>query len=492
MVKNKRLVNVIILSIFLLGIFFRVYQIIDRFEWGHDADLYSWIVKDILVDHHLRLIGQLTSAPGIYIGGLFYYLLVPFYALTQMNPLGALIPVTLLGAITVGLYYLVFAKLFNQTIGILALFLDATLLTIVGADRWVVPTVLTNIWSLGYLFVLIKIVRGDYRYLWLLGVLLGLVWHVHIALIPSLAAIIFAVILSKKFPTVQALSNFGLTLIVTNLPLVVFEYKHHFSQAFSLIENFTKDSGGGTGIDKLHLIFIKLSQVIVDFLFFPYSPAIDYKILAGAFLLFGLFLFKTKIISLKENVVLLAWFLGPVIFFSISTTIVSEYYLSNLNILYIVISSIWLSWVIKRWYWGKVLVVVVLLLILFKNLIYLISTEPYQNNYIQRKAVTEFITRDAKERGFPCVAVSYITPPGQNTGFRYLFYLNNLHVNSVVSGSPIYSIVIPYSWALNDLTFKSGVIGVISPKIIKSTSEINYSCSGQNSNLTDSLFGYSD
>ena len=61
----------ILALILVIGLFFRSYQLTERFEFAHDGDLYSWIVKDIVVNHHFRLIGQLTSAPGIFIGGLF-------------------------------------------------------------------------------------------------------------------------------------------------------------------------------------------------------------------------------------------------------------------------------------------------------------------------------------------------------------------------------------------------------------------------------------
>jgi len=54
-----------LLFIIALGFFFRSYQLVARFEFAHDGDLYSWIVTDIVVNHHFRLIGKLTSAAGI-------------------------------------------------------------------------------------------------------------------------------------------------------------------------------------------------------------------------------------------------------------------------------------------------------------------------------------------------------------------------------------------------------------------------------------------
>ena len=108
--------NKLLIFILLIPLFFRSYQIIDRYDFAHDADLFSWIVKDIVINHHYRLIGQLTSADGIYIGPLFYYLLIPFFIITKMDPIGAVIPITILGVLTVLSYYIVFSKLFNKQI----------------------------------------------------------------------------------------------------------------------------------------------------------------------------------------------------------------------------------------------------------------------------------------------------------------------------------------------------------------------------------------
>src|SRR3989344_1725053 len=79
---KKHWVLVVILAI---GLFLRTYDIVDRYEFAHDGDLFSWIVKDIVVDKHLRLIGQLTTAPGIFIGPLFYYSLIQFFILFSQN-----------------------------------------------------------------------------------------------------------------------------------------------------------------------------------------------------------------------------------------------------------------------------------------------------------------------------------------------------------------------------------------------------------------------
>lgn len=115
----------------------------------------------------------------------------------------------------------------------------------------------------------------------------------------------------------------------------------------------------------------------------------------------------------------------------------------------------------------------------------------YHKGYNEKKSVAAYITDDAKQKGYPCVAVSYITAPGENVGFRYFFWMDHLHVNQSSSGSPVYSIVIPDELAW-PAAVKYGHIGVILPDKIPTKEEMDKSCSGQDSNLTDPFFGYTD
>src|SRR5690606_10210336 len=109
-------------------------------------------------------------------------MLVPFFLLTNMDPIGAIIPITIIAMLTIFSYYFVFKKLFNVQIGLIAAFLYATLLSGITIDRRVVPSTPSNLWVIWYFFTVMMIVRGNYSVLPILGVLIGLIWHIHIAL----------------------------------------------------------------------------------------------------------------------------------------------------------------------------------------------------------------------------------------------------------------------------------------------------------------------
>lgn len=488
--KVLRTYTIILIAILLVGLFFRTYELVERLGFGHDGDLYSWIVKDIYIDHHPRLIGQLTSAPGIFIGPLFYYLLIPFFLITNMDPIATTIPLTIFAILSLISIYYVFSKLFNPITGLIATFLQAVTITNINFDRWIVPSTPTNLWVIWYFYVCISIVRGNYNVLPVLGVLIGLIWHIHIALIPTLTAIPFAFILSKKLPDIKQSLMFLIALFFTSVPFLAFELKHNFSQTFSLIHNFGIDHGGGTGLDKFNLIFIKFSSNIHNLFFSPQNIPIDHKLIVYALLLSTPFLVWKKLLKVKELIVLFVWIFGVVVFFSISSTLVSEYYFYSLEVIFVLIVSFWFYLLFKSSHIGKVIAITLLLIVLIKNLYFFTTVDYYHAGYLEHKRVAEFITQDSRSKNFPCVSVSYITRPGDNVGFRYFFYLNKLHVNEPKSGSPVYTIVLPFELALSDVEVKFGNIGVITPKNIPSNEKIQDSCSGQNANLTDPMLGF--
>lgn len=483
----------IFVLVLLLGLFFRAYKVIEWFEFAHDGDLYSWIVKDIVVDKHIRLIGQMTTAHGIFIGPLFYYLLIPFFFLTKMDPVGAIIPITIIGVLTVASYYFVFSRLFSKQIGLVASFLYAVLLSPVLFDRRVVPSTPTNLWLVWYFYTVINILRGNHSVLPLLGLLAGLIWHIHIALLPTLAVIPFAMILSRKFPNPKQITISLVAFLIPFLPFLLFEVRHNFSQTSAFVKGFTVNQGGDTGFDKLNLVIIKIASNINRLFFYPQDLKFVNHTLFGVFvLLLGVALVKTRLLRLTELLVFYFWTGIIIVFYTLSSSPISEYYFANIEIIFLALVSTILYFVYKSSPLGKYLVIILLAFVFFKNISFLLTTQVYKKGYNERRAVALYIKEDSYNKGLPCVSVSYITTPGENVGFRYFFWLNNLHITQIREDSATYSIVIPreLAWGADEKDF--GQIKLIPPEKIPNSKDIAKSCSGQNTNLTDPMFGFTN
>lgn len=478
--------------ILLVGFFFRTYQIVEQYEFGHDGDLYSWIVKDIVVNGHFRLIGQITSAPGIFIGPAFYYLLVPFFLMTNMDPIGALIPTVLIGLTTIFSLYFIISKLFSKEAGLISAFLYAVLISTVNFDRWVVPTITASLWTIWYLYTILMIVRGKFSVIPLLGILIGLIWHVHIALLPTLIAIPAAVFLSKKFPTKKQIIFFLIFLLITSLPFLLFEARHNFSQINALVENFSSSHQGGSGISKSVNVLSMISKNVNTLFLSPQSLPENIRPIFSLLLIFTIFFipFKGGFISKKEIATLAIWMLGVIGFFSVSSTLISEYYFHNINIIFLLLTSLTIYLIFKQSKIGKILILSILAIILFKNLYAHINTYIYHKGYLEKKAVVDFIKTDSLEKGFPCIGVSYITAPGENVGFRYFFYLSQLNMIHPSLEVPVYNIFIPEEFSNSDERKIFGHIGVTAPTFIPKDEVIKKSCEAPNSNLSDPVLGY--
>lgn len=486
--KNSHLL--ILGIILLIGLIFRTYKVIDRFEFAHDGDLFSWIAKDIIVDHHLRLIGQLTTAPGIFIGPLYYYLNIPFLLLTKMDPIGAIIPITIIGVLTIFSYYVVFSKLFNIKLGLIAAFLYAVLLSLAQLDRRVVPSTPTNLWTIWYFFTIVHITKGRYKYLPILGILIGLIWHIHIALLPALIAIPAAFICSKKLPTKKQIIFFLITLLITSLPLIIFEARHNFQQTISLFHNFSSKGSDVTGLYKFQLVIEMVINNINTLFFMPQSyPQIRILFFITLTLLPILIFFKRKLLSLKELIPLYFWIFGVIAFYSFTSSPISGYYFANIEVIYLLFASSLFFFLYSHSNIGKTITFIIFSIVLIKNSTFLVSQDYYHKGYLEKKKLVEYVVKDAKSRNFPCVGISYITTPGENVGFRYLFYLQNIHLVHPSLDVPVYNIVIPDELSLKEVKMKFGHIGLIPPKD-SSYPKLHTICQGENTNLTDSMFGF--
>ena len=180
------------------------------------------------------------------------------------------------------------------------------------------------------------------------------------------------------------------------------------------------------------------------------------------------------------------------IFFSVSTKIITEYYFTSVNMVIFAILILLLSYFYKFSQKTKILVIVLLIGLMLKGILGIIFYNSYNNlGYKERKEVAQFIATDAKTKNYPCVAISYVANPGLAFGFRYLFYLENLKVKKPLGGAPIYSIVIPESIS-QDVEKRYGSYGIIVEEPKNSPAEIAKACEGENINLTDSMFGYTE
>jgi len=442
-----------------IALFFRLYKLQEFYIFEHDQDLYSFIVRDIL-SGHFRLIGQLTSIDGVFIGPLYYYLLVPFYALFGYDPLSAYFVATSIAVASLLSIYYVFYKLFNSKAALIGVFLYACSLPLAVFDRWIVPTQTTILWSVWYLYALFITLKGDKKGLLMFGVLTGLIWHIHVALFPLLLLIPVSIVLAKmKYERKYILVAIAFFVFLT-LPFWLFEIRHGFQQIIGLIASIGQDRSGIKGIERFLLALDGVAIGFVKFIYYKWKA--PFTVIYFFLALLAVFLVKKRLLSKKQITILVFWIVLVIATQFISKRAISDYYFNNLVVLSLAAISLFLAEIATRKR-SRVLIVISLMLFGAYNF-YLLLTESQNDGYLHKERLVQNIKEDANKSGFTCIGINYVADFGAGVGFRYLLWYSGLKTVKPSSDIPVYDIFIPYYNYSPQPQIKYGLFGLKHPE----------------------------
>ncbi|MFA6518424.1 MAG: glycosyltransferase family 39 protein [Candidatus Shapirobacteria bacterium] len=471
-----------LILLLLVGLFFRVYNFEKSFSFAHDQDLYSWIAKDLLINGHQRLVGQITSVDGVFIGSAYYYLMALFYRIFDMNPLSAIIPLTLIGLFNIWSIYYIFTKHFGKKAGVVGGLIWAMSFGIAHFERWSVPTEPTFTWAIWFLATILELLRGNYKFLAIYAFLVAYIWQLHIALLPITPLPLIAWIISKNRGTLKNVLGAGLILLVFISPLLMFEVRHNFSQTKSIIGGFSKDMGGPTGERKFLKVIDASGRELQTRLAYGFEIKqvwLFWLVISGI----SLVLIRNKGLNGRQVGLIWAWIGLTFLAQFTSKRIVSEYYFSNLIPPIVLLVCLGISKLNKS----------VLIIILFGygvvNIGWLINKTDGDQSYFYRKQIVGEIKNDAIKNNYPCVAVNFIADPGVGVGFRYLFWYQGVKlVRPGVVGVPIYNISIPWQIVEKENPIHYGRFGVLIPK--KPSTIADKAVCDKEENQLDPLLGY--
>ncbi len=479
-----------LLIIMAFGLFFRLYNFDKGFSFAHDQDLYSWIAKDIVINHHNRLIGQVTSVDGVFIGSFYYYLMGIFYKLGNMHPLIGVIPVTLIGLFNIWSFYFVIKKHFGEKAGLWAAFIYSVSFGAAMFDRWSVPTQPTIAWSIWFLYVILETLKGNLKILPIYAVLAGFVWQLHIALLPILPIPILAYLFSgNNFWNVFNKKNIKLSIVsiiifvIILSPFLLFEIKHDFSQVKAMAVGINVDMGGPTGWQKFDKVIIASGREFQKRILFDFDQGGTGQYWAALLLMTAFLIFK-KALRYKQVILFGLWF-GLIILAQFkSKRIVSEYYFTNLLPIYILILSVFLGQIKHK------LVLIILGFVYFGlNLGWLLVKSDHYESYYYKMQAVNYIKADVLKNNYPCVAVNFIADPGVGVGFRYLFWWQKIKIiKPGTPGIPVYNIPIPWQISEKDGPIVFGRFGVIIPS--RPEKMIDAKVCDKPENQLDALLGY--
>ncbi len=350
---RKYIPFITIILIVIIGAFLRLYRIGDYMSFLGDEGRDVLIVKRMIVDHKFTLLGPITSVGLMHLGPIYYYFMIPFLWLSRFDPVGPAIMVALFSTATIVLIWLTGKNFFDQRAGLIASLLYAlSPLVIVHSHSSWNPNILP-FWAMLFIFSLLQIIiRKKYRWAFIAGISLGIIFQLHyVALILLPIGIIALAVNKTKIPIKYYLVGIGGFLLLIS-PFLIFELRHNLINTKTVLQFVTRTGDAKTfgfisPVNKFWDLTVRLFWRLV---------VIENAEISIVYLLvlLGLcvWIYKTSINQdIKKSLsVLFVWYLVGMGILSIYTGVTYDYYLMFAFPLPFLLTGIGISWLAKQKY----------------------------------------------------------------------------------------------------------------------------------------------
>lgn len=424
MVKLK---NKLIIFIVALGLFLRLYHLPSSITFAWDQERDAFTVKQLLVDKKPILIGpRVVNDQGFMLGPYFFYLLVPFYLVTNLHPYATILFVAFYSLVFLLASFFILKKLFSQKIALIFTFIWSVLPLAISVDTISWNPLLVPFLFI-FLFYLLKTLDFSKIKNWLiLGFYLGFSLNIHIQLVIFLFITFVFFLFNYQKYFLKNLFFLILGFLSSFLPLLIFDLRHQFLN-LHLFLNFFQNSASV----KNPFAFIPVWTNYINAIF-----SIKYTLFS---ILFWVFLSFTLFFLSKSNkinrVLFFTWIFFPIIFIVYSKR-PSEYYF-NFCLPIIVLAF---SQLIAKLKINFNLILLVGIFLSFFSIFLKLQKKTIQSFSLANKIqVVKYISQKVNHQKFN---LSYDVPFGQNSGYSYLLdYFNNTPTNN--PNDSLIQIIIP-------------------------------------------------
>ncbi len=231
-----------ILIIVLVASFLRFYKIGDYMTFLGDEGRDAVVVRDMILGRKFTLLGPGTSVGNMYLGPLYYYLMIPALALANFSPVGPSVMVGLFGIATVFLIWWIGRQWFDRVSALAVTILYAISPTVITYSRSSWNPNIMPFFALLSMYAIWKVWRyGYWRWLIISAISFAFVLNSHylgLLLLPMLCLFWF---LSKKTLNATRYTLISIfTFLILMSPLLFFDLRHNFMN-FKNIKLFFTD-----------------------------------------------------------------------------------------------------------------------------------------------------------------------------------------------------------------------------------------------------------
>lgn len=365
--KKTTLLLILILAV---ALFLRVFRTADLMGFYYDQGRDALIVWDLIHHGKTFLIGPTTGIEGIFLGPFYYYLIAPFYAIGNGNPVFPGVELAIINVLAISLLYYIGRLYFNKATGLLAATLAAVSANLISAHRWLSNPTPLPLFSLLALLSLLKIVHGSKKWWPVLGICLGLSLQLEAAsAIFFLPASLAILLINGKTVSVSLKSFLSAAILFgsTLLPQLYFDFRHDHIllksfQRFLLSEKSFQPAVVGFLTTRLKFYFDNFANTL-----FTEKPA---PVITAVVLVVLLIIFARKL-PRKPLISLLVWWLTPLIillFYHGNHGYVWGYYFTGIYPVFLLLVSIILVFAFQKSHFLKPIVVIILAVSLFQNI----------------------------------------------------------------------------------------------------------------------------
>lgn len=406
----------------------RSIEVISRnYLFGFDQGLFYEIVRDIVENKHIRLIGaEVGGIGGFFQGPGWYYLLAFPYIVFQGDPYGSMILMLFLGLFSILLPIILFRKILFGISAVLISFFIALSPGIISQSRFFWPPFVITPLSTLFLYCVLKSYKGYKKYIPLSFFVIGIMTHFEIATGGSLliaTIITFLLIRPKHFLNLQVILLSIISFLITQLPIIIFDLRHGLIGSKGLIKFLTH----GSENKNVYLLQNHL-DMYKDSLF-----SVTYNWYMGIFFIFLILLFvylMRRIIKVDKHIRQFVFFLilCPlilfVIFLPVKTTLWSWWFL-ELPVFLCTLLGITFAYLMKL---KKMILIIYLAIIIYIGFFVKQTVQWYRTDFYDYGSTAkikgkiealDFIYNDAKGEKFGLLV---FTPPVYTYPYDYLLH----------------------------------------------------------------------
>lgn len=370
------------------------------FEWDQ-ADDAAKVVSIINQKKPLLIGPRVSNDDGFFVGPYHYYFLLPFYLITKGDPIAGCYAVAFINLITSLCSFLLIKKMFGSKIAFLSsIFMVLSL----GKISWSV--MYAPLISIIAFYICYQSINKKF-YFPLAMLFTGIISNIHLVPISLIPIIIISFFLSKNKPNLKEIILGMVLFIIPFIPLIIFDLRHDFLNLTKLLSFiFVKDGGS----NQLFVESLWLRSFWRSLGFFNFFPLILNRLLSLILLIISPFLFKNP----KHKILIIIWFILPLIILSRYHGAISEYYYDMINFLLPLFFSLFLFQFIKN----ELLITIIVLLFSILSIYKISVSRPELITLNDKKMIVEYLVSQKQDQPFN---LSYETGPSFEFGFDYLF-----------------------------------------------------------------------